>query len=375
MKIAILMDSFKGSLSSLEAGSIIKTTVESYGHEARVLPIADGGEGTIESLSELEGAREVRLKVHDPFMRDHIANYLLVNNKLAIVEMSKSSGLTLVEKEKNPMIATTFGVGDMIVDALDKGVRSFIVGIGGSATNDGGIGMLERLGVKFLDSKGDEIEKGPIGIKDLERIDISGLDPRIKESKIRVASDVDNPLCGKRGASHVYGPQKGASPKDVEMLDSLLGKYHEKTLEVIGTADALSPGVGAAGGLGYAFKNYLGAELKSGIELILDMLDAESLIKESDLIITGEGKMDFQTSMGKTPVGIAKLAKQYNKKVIAFCGACDNDAQAVNGEGIDAFFPIINKIMPLEEAMDKKMSRENLERTIKQVFNIIELWR
>ncbi|MDO5715462.1 MAG: glycerate kinase [Tissierellia bacterium] len=375
MKITIMMDSFKGCFSSLEVGNIIKSIVETHHHEAVVLPIADGGEGTVESLKDLNGSKEVTVEVHDPFMRSHRAHYLVVDDNIAILEMSASSGLPLVGKEKNPMVATTYGVGDMIVDALDRGIRNFIVGIGGSATNDGGIGMLERLGVRFLDDNDQPIDKGPRGITQLSKIDLSGLDSRIKESRFQVACDVDNPLCGNNGASYVYGPQKGASPTDVKRLDQWLEKYHHKTLEVIKEADALTPGVGAAGGLGYAFRNYLQAELRSGIELVLEMLDAESLIKKSDLIITGEGKMDFQTSMGKTPVGIAKLAKKHHKKVIAFCGVCDNDAQGVNQEGIDAFFPIINTTMSLEKAIDRKVSRENLERCTRQVFNLIDLWR
>ena len=308
-------------------------------------------------------------------MEHHTARYLIVDDKLAIMEMSESSGLTLIKDNLDPMNATTFGVGDMIKDALDKNIREFIIGIGGSATTDGGMGMLRSLGVRCFDEDGIEISNGPIGIIDLEKIDMEHFDKRLKECTFQIACDVDNPLCGERGSARVFAPQKGATPEQVEELDKLLGKYHQVTKKVISDANDTIEGAGAAGGLGYAFKNYLNAELKPGIEIIMEMLGADELIKNSDLIITGEGKMDFQTSMGKTPVGIANAAKKYNKKVIAFCGVCDNDAVSVNDRGIDAFFPILNGCMSTDEAMDKKVSEENLYRSVDQVMKLINLWR
>jgi len=229
--------------------------------------------------------------------------------------------------------------------------------------------------VRFFDEDGIEISNGPIGIIDLEKIDMENFDKRLKECTFQIACDVDNPLCGERGSARVFAPQKGATPEQVEELDKLLGKYHQVTKKVISDANDTIEGAGAAGGLGYAFKNYLNAELKPGIEIIMEMLGADELIKNSDLIITGEGKMDFQTSMGKTPVGIANAAKKYNKKVIAFCGVCDNDAVSVNDRGIDAFFPILNGCMSTDEAMDKKVSEENLYRSVDQVMKLINLWR
>lgn len=375
MNILVLMDSFKGSLSSLEAGYIIKSVVEKDSSNiARVLPIADGGEGTIDSLKNIDGAKITNVDVHNPLMNSHKAKYLIVDNKLAIMEMCESSGLTLIKDNLEPMNATTFGVGDMIKDALDKNIKEFIIGIGGSGTNDGGIGMLKSLGVRFLDKHGKEIKNGPIGIRSLDKINMENLDKRLSECKFEIACDVNNPLCGKNGSSYVFGPQKGASPSQVKELDSLLRKYHEKTKEIIAFACDTSAGVGAAGGLGYAFKNYLNTKLRPGVEIILNMLNVEELIKKSDLIITGEGKMDYQTSMGKTPVGIAKLAKKHNKKVIAFCGVCENDAIKVNEKGIDAFFPIINDCIPTNIAMNKKTSEENLYRCVDQVFKLINLW-
>lgn len=376
MNILVLIDSFKGSLSSLEAGEIIKKACkQDSSNNVTVRPVADGGEGTIDSLKDIKNAKIIKVDVHNPLMEHHTARYLSVDDKLAIMEMSESSGLTLIKDNLDPMNATTFGVGDMIKDALDKNIREFIIGIGGSATTDGGMGMLRSLGARFYDKNGIEISNGPIGINDLEKIDLDNFDKRLKDCTFQIACDVDNPLCGEYGSARVFAPQKGATPSQVEELDKLLGKYHEITQEIIPDADSNIEGAGAAGGLGYAFKNYLNAELKPGIEIILEMLGADDLIKNSDLIITGEGKMDFQTSMGKTPVGIAKLAKKYDKKVIAFCGVCDNDAVSVNERGIDAFFPILNNCMSTDEAMDKKVSEENLFRCVDQVMKLINLWR
>lgn len=376
MNILVLIDSFKGSLSSLEAGEIIKKACkQDSSNNVTVRPVADGGEGTIDSLKDIKNAKIIKVDVHNPLMEHHTARYLSVDAKLAIMEMSESSGLTLIKDNLDPMNATTFGVGDMIKDALDKNIKEFIIGIGGSATTDGGMGMLRSLGARFYDKNGIEISNGPIGINDLEKIDLDNFDKRLKDCTFQIACDVDNPLCGEYGSARVFAPQKGATPSQVEELDKLLGKYHEITQEIIPDADSNIEGAGAAGGLGYAFKNYLNAELKPGIEIILEMLGADDLIKNSDLIITGEGKMDFQTSMGKTPVGIAKLAKKYDKKVIAFCGVCDNDAVSVNERGIDAFFPILNNCMSTDEAMDKKVSEENLFRCVDQVMKLINLWR
>ncbi|WP_394010784.1 glycerate kinase [Anaerococcus cruorum] len=376
MKVLVMMDSFKGSISSIEAGLTIKETLEKRkrSYEVEILPIADGGEGTVESLIGLSDIKEVKVRVNNPLFESHIARYAYSNkNKLAIMEMSEASGLTLIKDRLSPMSASTYGVGEMIIDALDKGVRNFIIGIGGSATNDGGIGMLTALGFRFLDENGEEINPGIGGVYDLVRIDDSNVDQRVKEATFDIACDVDNPLNGKFGSAHVFAPQKGATPEQVKIIDELLLKYHNITKQYINTADNTVKGVGAAGGLGYGFKTYLNANLTPGIDLILDLLDAERHIKEADIIITGEGKIDFQTSMGKAPVGVAKLAKKYKKPVIAFSGIVENDAVAVNDEGIDAFFPILDKITSLEEAMSVDKAKENLKRSVLQVFNILEM--
>lgn len=378
MKVLVMLDSFKGSLSSIDAGNVIKSTLEKRKapYEVEVLPIADGGEGTVESLIGLSDIREVKLKVNNPLFESYIASYAYSDkNSLAIMEMSQASGLTLIKDRLSPMKASTYGVGEMIIDALNKGARHFIIGIGGSATNDGGIGMLSALGYKFLDRERNEIDPGIEGVYDLVEIDDSKVDKRIKEANFDIACDVDNPLNGANGSAYVYGPQKGATPKQVKIIDELLLKYHNITKQYINTADNTIKGVGAAGGLGYGFKTFLDANLSPGIDLILDLIDAEKHIKEADLIITGEGKLDFQTSMGKAPIGVARLAKKYNKTVIAFAGVVDNDAVAVNDKGIDAFFPIIDKITSTDEAMSIEKSKENLKRSVSQVFNIIDIWR
>jgi len=378
MKILVMMDSFKGSLSSIEAGNTIKNTLEKrkIPHEVEVLPIADGGEGTVESLIGLSDIKEIKVKVNNPLFESQIARYAYSEkSRLAIMEMSQASGLTLIKDKLSPMKASTYGVGEMIIDALDKGARHFVIGIGGSATNDGGIGMLSALGFKFLDIDGNEIKPGIEGVYDLVEIDDSKVDPRVKEADFDIACDVDNPLNGENGSAYVYGPQKGATSEEVKIIDELLLKYHNITKQYISSADNSIKGVGAAGGLGYGFKTFLDANLSHGIDLILNLLDAENHIKKADLIITGEGKIDFQTSMGKAPVGVAKLAKKYNKAVIAFAGIVDNEAVAVNNEGIDAFFPIIDKITSINEAMSIEKSKENLSRCVTQVFNIIDMWR
>ena len=378
MKILIMIDSFKGSLSSSKAGNIIKDEIEKLNprEDITVLPVADGGEGTVESMSELDGASLIEVQVENPLFEKIIGNYVIIKDKnLAIMEMSQAAGLVLIKDRLSPLKASTYGVGTMIKDALDKGIRNFIIGIGGSATNDGGVGMLKALGFRFYDKNANDIHPSNEGLGSLSTIDLSQADPRLKEATFKIACDVDNPLTGKRGSASVYGPQKGANPKEVEIIDDNLSLFHKKTLEVIKNADDIYPGVGAAGGLGYAFKNYLGAELSPGIELILQILNANDYLSSADLVITGEGKIDFQSSMGKAPTGVAKLAKKYSANVIAFAGVVDNDAVEVNNHGIDAFFPILDQIRSVEEAMDPKKAEENLRRCVNQVFRLIYLYK
>lgn len=378
MNTLILMDSFKGSISSHTAGCTVREAILKINptDQVTVLPVADGGEGTVSAFHSFPNHQSIKVQVNNPLFEPVEATYVIsTEDNCAIMEMSQASGLTLIQNRLSPLQASTYGVGEMIIDALDRGVRHFIMGIGGSATNDGGVGMLQALGYRFLDANKYEIMPGNAGLSMIAEIDLSQADKRLKECQFDIACDVDNPLNGERGSAAVFSPQKGASAADVKAIEANLLHYHQMTKTVIKQADNLYPGAGAAGGLGYAFKTYLEANLQSGIELILRLIHAEDYMKEADLVITGEGKLDFQTAMGKTPIGVAKLAKKYGKKVIAFVGVVDNEAIAVNAKGIDAFFPILDQIRPLEEALSEENTKANLRRTVSQVINLINLWR
>lgn len=378
MKVIVAIDSFKGSLSSIEAGNIIKEAIENVcDDEVTVHPLADGGEGTIEALISGMGGEGVEVETTGPLGDKIISKYGIVKSKqLAIIEMASTAGITLVPYSKrNPMNTTTFGVGELILDAVEKGCREFVIGIGGSATNDGGMGMMQALGARFIDAYGSEL--GPFG-RDMLKISsvcLDHLNPVLKECKFRVACDVNNPLCGPLGASVVYGPQKGATPQIIEMMNCGLERYANIIKSTLGQEInyANLEGVGAAGGLGYAFLSFLNAELRSGIELILDVIDLEGKIKDADIVITGEGKLDFQTSMGKAPIGVAKLGKKYGAKVLAFAGGTTEDAAECNKKGIDAYFSIMQVPMLVDEAMKPEISLKNLKATVMQVFRLIHM--
>ena len=287
--------------------------------------------------------------------------------------MAGAAGITQVPDEKrNPLYTTTYGVGEVIKDAIEKGCRRFIVGIGGSATNDGGVGMLQALGYAFLDKDGKQVLPGARGLKDITEITDAYVIPELAECKFRVACDVTNPLCGELGCSAIYGPQKGATPEMIQDMDQWLGAYAELAKERFPKADAKYPGTGAAGGMGFAFLTFTDAVLESGINIVLDETKLEDYIKDADLVITGEGRMDGQTAMGKAPVGVAKLAKKYGKKVIAFAGAVQRDARACNDAGIDAFFPILRGVVTLEEAMKNENAKQNLADTAEQVIRLMK---
>ena len=259
----------------------------------------------------------------------------------------------------------------MIKDAIEQGCRKFIVGIGGSATNDGGVGMLQALGFHFLNQEGNEIQLGAIGLKDIDRIDVQNVDPRLKECSFYVASDVNNPLCGENGASYIYGPQKGATQEMVLNMDEWMQKYANITKKYYPNADETCQGCGAAGGMGFAFHTFLNAELKSGIDIVLDELKFDEIIKDADLIVTGEGRMDHQTSMGKAPIGVARHAKKYGIPVIAFAGCVEN-AYACNEHGIDAYFSVLQKVTTLQEAMDTNNAYQNVKDTAEQAIRLIK---
>lgn len=380
MKVVVAIDSLKGSLSSLEAGQAIKEGVQVVYPEADVVvrPLADGGEGTVEALAIGMGGELVHVSVTGPLGEPVTAEYGILKAdgtrpKTAIIEMSAAAGITLVPDEKrNPMHTTTFGVGELIKDAIDNGCRHFIVGIGGSATNDGGIGMLQALGYDFLDKDGAPVGYGGTGLQSIAYIKADNVLAELKDCTFRVACDVTNPLCGPMGSSAIYGPQKGATPEMVKELDEALLHYAELSKETFDHADRLYPGTGAAGGMGFAFLTYTNAVLESGIKIVLEETGLEDEMKDADFVITGEGRLDSQTALGKAPIGVAHLAKKHDKKVLAFAGCLTPDAGVCNENGIDAFFPILRRVITVQEAMEKETARENMIRSVEQVFRLIQ---
>ena len=330
MKITIAIDSFKGSLTTTEAGNAAKEGIERIYPDAEIYvsPLADGGEGTLDAIISSRGGRTKTVTVSDPLGRKISATYGIIDaDGTAIIEMARASGLTLLKtNERNPLLTTTYGVGELIVDAIDEGCRSFVIGIGGSATNDGGVGMLQALGVSFLDENNKEIYAGAIGLQSLAKISLDGIKKEIFDCKFTVACDVKNPLCGENGASAVYGPQKGADEKTVAEMDSYLTRYAALTKKILPKSNANAEGAGAAGGLGFALLSYLGATLCPGIDMVIKETELEKHVKDSDFVITGEGRIDSQSAMGKAPVGVAKLAKKHGISVIALGGGVSDDA-------------------------------------------------
>ena len=375
MRVVVAIDSFKGSMSSLEAGEAILKGIKKAHKDAEVeiRPLADGGEGTVEALSIGMGGKLINVDVTGPVGRKVNAVYGIVDSsKTAIIEMSQAAGITLVSgDEKNPLYTTTFGVGELIKDAINKGCRHFVVGIGGSATNDCGIGMLQALGYEFLDKEGKQVGFGASGVRDIVSIRDENVIKELSECYFRVACDVNNPLCGDLGCSAIYGPQKGATKEMIADMDGWLKNYSKIVKEKYPDADCEYPGTGAAGGLGYAFFNFTNSKLESGIKIVLDETKLEEYVKDADIVVTGEGRLDHQTVMGKAPVGVANIAKKYNKKVIAFSGSVTEDAGVCNEHGIDAFFPILRRIVTLEEAMQTDTAKRNLTDTAEQVFRLL----
>ncbi|MDD5921709.1 MAG: glycerate kinase, partial [Eubacteriales bacterium] len=310
MKILVAMDSFKGSLSSLEAGYAVQDGILKADPEAQftVKPLADGGEGTVSALTEGLGGRIVRVSVTNPVGKQTEAEYgILPDEETAVMEISQACGLTLInEQERNPMYTTTYGVGEMILDALRKDVRHFIIGIGGSATNDGGIGMLQALGFGVLDQSGNDVPFGARGLESIAKITNDSAVKELSECTFRIACDVSNPLFGEHGASHIFGHQKGADPSMVLKMDQWMKHYAEAAKVYNQNADAMTPGAGAAGGLGFAFLTFTNASLESGIKIVLEETKFEDSVKIADIVVTGEGKLDSQSAMGKAPVGVSE---------------------------------------------------------------------
>lgn len=400
VKVVVAIDSWKGSLGSLEAAASIAEGVQRVFPEAEVLvrPLADGGEGTVEALVLGMNGRMETVQVTGPLGTSVEASYGIIEElkegcvereddvgqescdrtmertKIAIIEMAAAAGITLVdEKYRNPLDTTTFGVGEMICDAIHKGCRKFIVGIGGSATNDGGIGMLQALGYEFLNANGKQVPFGAKGLAEIVKIIDDHVLPELKECEFKVACDVTNPLCGTQGCSAVYGPQKGATPAMIADMDQWLFHYARLTQETYPHANWNQAGTGAAGGLGFAFLSYTNAVLESGIQIILEETRLESYIKAADIVITGEGRLDGQTVMGKAPIGVAAIAKKYGKPVLAFSGCVTEESGVCNQYGIDAFFPVLRTVTTLEEAMEKEQTKRNLSATVEQVFRLIKI--
>lgn len=376
MKVVIAIDSFKGSLSSTEAGQAAASGVLRAFPEAEVFvsPLADGGEGTLDAIISATGGKYVEATVTGPLGGKVTAKYGVTPGGGAVVEMASAAGITLVPTEKrNPLFTTTYGVGELIRHAiLTSGCRKFTVCIGGSATNDGGTGMLTALGFKFLDESGESVGIFGKDLAKIAKIDIKNALPELSECEFSVASDVKNPLCGENGCSEVFAPQKGATPDVIRDMDAWLAEYARLTEIALGNSFATFPGAGAAGGLGFALLSYLGANLSSGIELVIERTGLEKSIENADFVITGEGRLDGQSGMGKAPVGIARAAKKYGKPVIAFAGAVTEDARALNEGGIDAFFPILKSPCTLEAAMNIENAKANLADTAEQAFRIIK---
>lgn len=379
MKAVIAIDSLKGSLSSIEAGQAIAEGIKKADAKAEVVirPLADGGEGTVEALVCGMNGTLQHVKVTGPLGETVVCEYGIIDEtKTAVIEMSGAAGITLVpDTKKNPLYTTTYGVGEVIRDAIEKGCRRFIVGIGGSATNDGGIGMLQALGYGFLNKDGQQVPFGAIGLKELETITDTYVLPELAECEFKIACDVTNPLCGENGCSAVYGPQKGANPSMIMEMDKWLRYYAALAREKFPKANLNEPGTGAAGGLGFAFLTFTNAVLESGIKIVLEETKLESYVKEADVVVTGEGRLDFQTAMGKAPVGVAGLAKKFDIPVLAFAGSVTKDATECNKNGIDAFFPILRGISTLEEAMKPENAKQNLIDTAEQAFRLFNICR
>lgn len=378
MKITVAIDSFKGSLSSLEAGCAAKAGILRAIPNAQVSvrPLADGGEGTVRALTDAMGGELQTLEVSGPLGEPVLSEYGILNldgRQTAVIEIASAAGLTLIPPAlRNPMFTTTFGVGQMIRDAIHRGCRYFLIGIGGCATNDGGCGMLAALGYEFWDQEGCPIVSGARGLSRLASISDAHVLPELAQCHFRIACDVQNPLTGPSGCSAIFGPQKGASPEQVLQMDAWMKSYDKTAKKIRPGADPDFPGSGAAGGLGYAFRTFLHASLEPGASIILEETRLQEYMQDADLVVTGEGRLDGQTIMGKAPIAVAQMAKQFQRPVIALSGCVSPDADLCNQAGIDAFFPILRLPGPLEEALEPRNARANLEAAAEQVFRLVQ---
>lgn len=373
--IVLAPDSFKESMTAKEVCEAMERGIRKANSQIRCIhvPMADGGEGTMQSLVDATGGRVYSKEVVGPLGNNVVAEYgILGNGEIGVIEMASASGIHLVDSEKrNPLITTTFGTGQLIKACLDKGVKKLLIGIGGSATNDGGTGFIQALGGRLLDENGDDLSYGGGALAKLHTIDLSNLDERLKYVSVEVACDVNNPLCGKEGASYVFGPQKGATREMIEILDQNLSHYAEVIKEQLGKDVISKAGAGAAGGLGAGLMAFLDVKLKSGIEMVIEYANLEEKVRDADMVWTGEGSIDFQTQYGKTPLGVAMIAKKYNKPVIALAGRVGNDIDVLYDKGIDAIFGIMRGVTSIEEALVK--GPENVEKTSENIIRLLNI--
>ncbi|HHF3207533.1 glycerate kinase [Vibrio diabolicus] len=375
MKVVIAPDSFKESLTAKQVSEAIKTGIARVWHDAEfvTVPVADGGEGTVQSLIDATQGEQVFTTVTAPLGNDVEAFYgILGDGETAVIEMAEASGLHLVPSDaRDPKLTSSIGTGQLIKHALDRGIQRLIIGLGGSATNDGGVGMLTALGVTFLDKSGHAITPNGVGLAALASIDISGLDPRLATCEVLVACDVDNPLCGDKGASAIFGPQKGATVLDVTLLDNALRKFGELTEQATGKHVLTREGAGAAGGMGAALLGYTPARLQPGIEIVLETVKLAQHVADADIVFTGEGRIDHQTAHGKTPMGVAQVAKQFDLPVVALAGCVGDNYQAVYECGIDAVFACVPRAMSLSEAMkEADVNVANLAENVARMWQI-----
>ena len=370
LRILLAFDKFKGSLTSHEVAEAFCLGICDVMPDATIdtVPIADGGDGILTTLVDALGGDYHTATVQEPLGSPVKARWgTLADHHTAVIEMAEAAGLRLVEaEERNPLRMSTYGVGELMARALDAGYRRMIIGLGGSATNDGGMGLLQALGVRFYDAEGEELMASGEAMCRVAEVDASGLDARLRDVDIVVASDVDNPLFGQRGAARVYAPQKGASQSDVELLDEGLRGYHQVVMRAVGCDYSESRGAGAAGGVGYALIAFLGAHIESGVELVLSLVDFERRARGCDLIVTGEGRLDYQTLMGKAPSGVLAVGKRLGINVIAIGGGVEDSEALVEG-GFWRVYATKPEDMSLEEAMKKDTAQQNIRRAANRV--------
>ncbi|MDP5273724.1 glycerate kinase family protein [Chengkuizengella axinellae] len=376
MKVIIALDSFKGSVSSIQGSKAIALGIKDIYPNAEIftLPLADGGEGTVEAFSYAENGEIITKEVTGPLNEKVAAEYgILGNHETAVIEVASACGLPLVPKNKrNPLYTTTYGVGELILDAIEKGCRKFIIGLGGSSTNDAGIGMLQALGYRFLDENDQEVGLGGQALIHIQKMNNQHVHPKLKECFFTVACDVNNSLHGSEGAAYVFAEQKGATKKVVQQLDEGLVHFDKMVKQDLSIDLQQIKGAGAAGGLGAAFHGLLNAELRSGVELVLEHFSIEEKIRGTHFVITGEGSLDEQTSMGKAPLGIAKMAQKHQVPVIAFAGRITRDTSVLNEQGITSYFSIVNEPISLEKAMLPDITLQNLRIAANQLFRLIQ---